>query len=51
MNIALAPHLEELVKSKVESSLFSLVSEAIRKALRLLEEADQLRELWLADKV
>lgn len=51
MNIALTPHLEELVKGKVESGLYSSVSEAIREALRLLEEPDQLRELWLADQV
>lgn len=45
MNISLTPHLEELVKGKVESGLYNSVSEVIREALRLLEERDQLREL------
>ncbi len=49
MNISLTPHLEELVKGKVESGLYNSVSEVIREALRLLEERDQLRELRLEE--
>jgi antitoxin ParD1/3/4 len=45
MNISLTPHLEELVKGKVESGLYNSASEVMREALRLLEERDQLREL------
>ena len=45
MNISLTPHLEELVKGKVESGLYNSASEVMREALRLLEERDRLREL------
>ncbi len=47
MNISLTPHLEEIVKGKVDSGLYNSASEVIRDALRLLEERDQLRELRL----
>jgi len=49
MNISLTPHLEELVRSKVESGLYNSASEVLRDALRLLEERDQLRELRLSE--
>ena len=49
MNISLTPHLENLVKSKVESGLYNSVSEVMRDALRLLEERDQLRGMRLAE--
>ena len=49
MNISLTPHLEGLVKGKVESGLYNSVSEVMRDALRLLEERDQLRELRLEE--
>ncbi|WP_020508052.1 type II toxin-antitoxin system ParD family antitoxin [Lamprocystis purpurea] len=49
MNISLTPHLEELVKGKVESGLYNSVSEVMRDALRLLEERDQLRDLRLEE--
>lgn len=49
MNISLTPHLEELVKGKVESGLYNSASEVMREALRLLEERDQLRELRLKE--
>jgi antitoxin ParD1/3/4 len=49
MNISLTPHLEELVKGKVESGLYNSASEVMRDALRLLEERDQLRELRLEE--
>ena len=47
MNISLTPHLEEVVKGKVESGLYNSASEVMREALRLLEERDQLRTLRL----
>ena len=49
MNISLPPHLEEIVKSKVDSGLYNSASEVMRDALRLLEERDQLRELRLEE--
>lgn len=45
MNISLTPHLEDLVKGKVESGFYNSASEVMREALRLLEERDQLRAL------
>jgi antitoxin ParD1/3/4 len=41
MNISLTPHLETLVKTKVESGLYGSASEVMRDALRLLEERDR----------
>lgn len=49
MNISLTPHLEEVVKGKVESGLYISASEVMREALRLLEERDRLRELRLEE--
>jgi len=49
MNISLTPHLEELVKAKVDSGLYNSASEVMREALRLLEERDQLRALRLEE--
>jgi antitoxin ParD1/3/4 len=49
MNISLTPHLEEIVKGKVESGLYNSASEVMRDALRLLEERDQLRALRLEE--
>jgi antitoxin ParD1/3/4 len=49
MNISLTPHLEDLVKGKVESGFYNSASEVMREALRLLEERDQLRELRLEE--
>ena len=49
MNVSLTPHLESLVKGKVESGLYNSSSEVIREALRLLDDRDRLREMRLAD--
>ena len=49
MNISLTPHLEELVKGKVESGLYGSASEVMREALRLLEERDQFQKLRLEE--
>ena len=49
MNISLTPHLEDWVKSKVESGFYNSASEVMREALRLLEERDQLRDLRLEE--
>jgi antitoxin ParD1/3/4 len=49
MNISLTPHLEELVKSKVDSGLYGSASEVMRDALRLLDERDRLRALRMEE--
>jgi antitoxin ParD1/3/4 len=49
MNISLTPHLEDLVRAKVESGLYNSASEVMRDALRLLQERDQLREMRLEE--
>ena len=43
MNIHLTPELEEFVKEKLESGLYSSASEVIREGLRLLEERERLK--------
>ena len=43
MNISLTPHLEELIRAKIASGSYTSASEVVRKALRLLEEEDQVR--------
>lgn len=47
MNVNLTPHLEELVRSKVASGLYSSASEVVREALRLMDEQDRIREAKL----
>ncbi len=49
MNISLTPQLEELVKRKVASGLYSSASEVMREALRLLEERDRLHAMRLEE--
>jgi antitoxin ParD1/3/4 len=43
MNVNLTPQLEELVRAKVNSGLYSSASEVVREALRLMDEQDRLR--------
>ncbi len=47
MNINLTPQLEEMVRQKVTSGLYTSASEVVREALRLMDEKDQLREAKL----
>ncbi len=47
MNVNLTAQLEELVRQKVASGLYSSASEVVREALRLMEEQDRLREAKL----
>ena len=44
MRIVLTPKLEEMVRNKVASGLYSDSSEVIQEALRLLQERDNLRQ-------
>lgn len=48
INVNLTPHLEELVRSKVASGLYTSASEVVREALRLMEGRDRLHEAKLA---
>ena len=43
MNVNLTPQLEEMVRHKVDSGLYTSASEVVREALRLMEERDRLR--------
>lgn len=43
MNVNLTPQLEELVRAKVASGMYSSASEVVREALRLMDEQDRLR--------
>ena len=47
MNVNLTPELEELVRSKVASGLYTSAGEVVREALRLMDEQDRLREVKL----
>ena len=47
MNVNLTPQLEELVRAKVASGLYTSASEVLREALRLLEEQDRLKDAKL----
>jgi len=47
MNINLTPQLEEMVRQKVSSGLYTSASEVIREALRLMEEQDRMRAVKL----
>jgi len=48
MNVNLTPQLEDLVRRKVASGMYSSASEVVREALRLMEGQDQLRAARLA---
>jgi antitoxin ParD1/3/4 len=43
IGMTLTPQLEELVRSKVASGLYTSASEVVREALRLMDEQDRLR--------
>jgi antitoxin ParD1/3/4 len=47
MNVNLTPQLEELVRAKVASGMYTSASEVVREALRLMDEQDQLRAVKL----
>lgn len=47
MNISLTPHLEDMIREKIASGSYTSASEIVREALRLLEQADELRALKL----
>jgi antitoxin ParD1/3/4 len=49
MNVNLTPQLEDLVRSKVSSGLYTSASEVVREALRLMQEQDRLREAKLEE--
>ena len=49
MSISLAPELEDLIHKKVESGRYDSVSDVVSKALRLLEEQEQLRAARLEE--
>ena len=48
MNINLTPQLEEMVRQKVVSGLYTSASEVVREALRLMEGKDRLLAARLA---
>lgn len=42
-NVNLTPQLEELVRSKVASGMYTSASEVVREALRPMDEEEKLR--------
>ncbi len=49
MNVNLTPQLEDLVRAKVSSGLYTSASEVVREALRLMQDHDRLREAKLEE--
>lgn len=49
MNVNLTPQLEEIVRAKVNSGMYTSASEVVREALRLMDEQDRLRQIKLDD--
>jgi putative addiction module CopG family antidote len=49
MNVNLTPQLEDLVRSKVSSGMYTSASEVVREALRLLQEQDKFRDAKLEE--
>ena len=47
MNVNLTPQLEDMVRSKVSSGMYTSASEVVREALRLMAEQDRMREAKL----
>jgi antitoxin ParD1/3/4 len=47
MNISLTPQLEAYIKQKVETGMYTSVSEVIREALRLMEAQDAVQAMKL----
>ena len=47
-NIALTPHLDRFVQSKIESGRYQSASEVVREGLRLLEEREADRQNSIA---
>jgi antitoxin ParD1/3/4 len=47
MNVNLTHQLEEMVRRKVASGLYTSASEVVREALRLMEEQDRMRSAKL----
>ena len=43
MNVNLTVQLEEMVRQKVSSGLYTSASEVVREALRLMDEQDRMR--------
>ena len=43
MNVNLSHQLEDMVRQKVASGLYTSASEVVREALRMMEAQDQLR--------
>lgn len=48
MNVSLTPELESLIHRKVGNGRYTSASEVVREALRLMEERDQVQELYKA---
>ena len=49
MNVNLTPQLEDLVRVKVSSGMYTSASEVVREALRLMDEQDRLRQVKIED--
>jgi antitoxin ParD1/3/4 len=48
MNVSLTPKLEQIVRQKVESGMYSNASEVVREAIRQMEARDRFKHLQAA---
>lgn len=48
-NIALTPHFDRFVRSKIDSGRYQSASEVVRESLRVMEQREQDRQEALAD--
>lgn len=48
MNVSLTPELESLIHHKVSNGRYTSASEVVREALRLMDERDQVQDLYKA---
>ena len=46
MNVQLTPELEQMIHSKVRTGQYSSASEVMSEALRLMDERDQVSEIY-----
>ncbi len=49
MNVSLTPELEKKIEERVKSGRYASASEVVREALRLMDEVEEARRLWIRD--
>lgn len=50
-NFALSRHQEDFIKKQIVSGRYNNASEVVRAGLRMLEDYEDAREIWLREQV